>query len=168
MAVQAAAECARQLGYHPVTAETGVVGEAEAAGRRLGSRASVAAPGEAIIWGGETVVSVRSPTGRGGRNQHLALASAIEVEGLPNVTIATFATDGVDGPTDAAGAIVNGDTCVTARAKGLDPATFLRECDSHTFFSLLEDHDHSYLMRTGPTGTNVNDIALALVRPAVS
>jgi hydroxypyruvate reductase len=166
MAIQAAAECARQLGYHPVTVETGVVGEAEAAGRRLGARASAAAPGEAIVLGGETVVSVRSPAGRGGRNQHLALAAAIEAEGHPNVTLATFATDGVDGPTDAAGAIVTGETCVIARAQGLDPARFLRESDSHTFFTLLDGHSHSHLIRTGPTGTNVNDIALALVRPA--
>jgi hydroxypyruvate reductase len=93
--------------------------------------------------------------GRGGRNTELALASAIALADQPGVMLATLATDGEDGPTDAAGAVVNGETCARARALGLDPSDFLGRNDSYSFFSPLDD-----LFRIGATGTNVNDLVL--------
>ena len=113
----------------------------------------------AIIYGGETTVTVRGD-GRGGRNQELALAAALEIEGLEGVVVASFATDGVDGPTAAAGAIATGDTVRRAHQKGLDPYEYLANNDSHTFFADLND-----LIITGPTGTNVNDLAFVLGYP---
>ena len=97
--------------------------------------------------------------GKGGRNQEFALAAAIEIEGLRDSLIASLGTDGTDGPTDAAGAIVTGQTITRASALGLDAAAHLRENDSYPFFDALGD-----LIRTGPTGTNVMDIHLMLAR----
>lgn len=114
-------------------------------------------PPAAIIAGGETTVTVRGP-GRGGRNQELALASALWLRGL-NALVASMATDGVDGPTDAAGALADGMTVERAEALGIDPLQHLNRNDSYNFFKPLGD-----LIETGPTGTNVNDIAIILVR----
>jgi hydroxypyruvate reductase len=94
----------------------------------------------------------------GGRNQELALVAALEIEGLEGVVVATLATDGIDGPTDAAGAIATGETVRRARKKRLDPFEYLADNDSHTFFEALGD-----LIVTGATGTNVNDLAFVLV-----
>jgi len=110
-----------------------------------------------LILGGESTVTVRG-SGHGGRNQEVALAAALTIAGLPKIVIATFATDGVDGPTDAAGAIVTGETVARAQALGLDPQKYLDENDSYTFFAALGD-----LIVTGPTGTNVNDLMFGLV-----
>jgi hydroxypyruvate reductase len=94
--------------------------------------------------------------GRGGRNTELALASVVELAGFPDVLMVTLATDGEDGPTDAAGAMVNGMSWRRAEALGLrHPLEYLRENDSYSFFAGLGD-----LIETGPTGTNVNDIVL--------
>lgn len=165
LAVNAAADCARKLGYAVPTPETGITGHALGEGQRLAGLAKSAPSGRAIVWGGETVVSiVKDSRGKGGRNQHMALAAAIEIDGRPHITIATFATDGVDGRTDAAGAVVTGDTCRLAREAGLDPRWSLDGCDSYTFFDSLDRGGHPHLIRTGPTGTNVNDIALALIQ----
>src|SRR5664280_3545543 len=90
----------------------------------------------AIFAGGETTVTLKGK-GLGGRNQELALAFAIDVQDMPNVLVATYATDGRDGPTDAAGAIATGETVQTARAAGLDPTTFLMNNDSYHFFDQL-------------------------------
>ena len=110
-----------------------------------------------FVVGGESTVTVRGG-GKGGRNQEAALAAALATAGLPTVVISTFATDGVDGPTDAAGAIVTGDTVAHARALGLDPQEYLDDNDAYTFFAALGD-----LIVTGPTGTNVNDLWFGLV-----
>jgi glycerate 2-kinase len=110
-----------------------------------------------LIWGGETTVEVRG-SGRGGRNQELALAAAMAIEGEAGITIAAVATDGIDGPTPAAGATVDGETVGRGRAAGLDPAEALRNNDSHTFLAAC-----GALLATGPTGTNVNDLTLAIV-----
>jgi hydroxypyruvate reductase len=109
-----------------------------------------------LIVGGESTVTVRG-TGKGGRNQEVALAAALTIAGHPDLVIATFATDGVDGPTDAAGAIVTGDTVARARGLGLDPHAYLENNDAYTFFAALGD-----LVITGPTGTNVNDLTFGL------
>jgi hydroxypyruvate reductase len=93
--------------------------------------------------------------GLGGRNQELCLAAAKGVRGLPNVLLASIGTDGNDGPTDAAGACVDGTTLDRAAALGLDLATSLADNDSYTFFDRL-----GALIRTGPTNTNVNDLYL--------
>lgn len=158
--VEGAVAVGARLGYRVGGKEVGVQGEAAEVGRQLARDARALAdraPG-CLVRGGETTVNVADATGRGGRNQELALAAAIEIDGVPNVAIATFATDGVDGPTDAAGAIVTGETCARARGMGLDPGDFLARHDSYTFFAKAGGH-----IKTGPTGTNVNDIAIALV-----
>jgi len=111
-----------------------------------------------IIAGGETTVTVTGK-GLGGRNQELALAAALKLDGMDGVVVASASTDGVDGPTDAAGAIADGKTLVRASKMGLAPEEFLSENDSYNFFSELGD-----LILTGPTGTNVNDVSTILVR----
>jgi glycerate 2-kinase len=107
-----------------------------------------------MIAGGETTVTVTGK-GSGGRNQEIALAAAEKVKGLDGVVVASLSTDGVDGPTDAAGAIVDGKTVARAAKTGLAPEEYLAENDSYHFFSKLDD-----LIFTGPTGTNVNDISV--------
>jgi glycerate-2-kinase len=110
-----------------------------------------------IVAGGETTVTVTGK-GVGGRNQELALAAALKLEGVDGVVLASLSTDGVDGPTDAAGAIVDGKTLARARKAGLAPQEYLAENNSYKFFAELGD-----LIFTGPTGTNVNDITVIVV-----
>jgi len=110
-----------------------------------------------VIAGGETTVTVTGK-GVGGRNQELALATVSKLSGFDGVALASLSTDGVDGPTDAAGAIVDGETLAQATTLGLDPEEQLRENDSYRFFSKLGD-----LIVTGPTGTNVNDISVIII-----
>jgi hydroxypyruvate reductase len=97
-------------------------------------------------------------SGRGGRNQELALAAAIGLEGLPDAVVVALATDGGDGPTDAAGAVASGETLARAAVLGLDAATHLAANDAYPFFAALND-----LLLPGPTGTNVNDLAFIFV-----
>ena len=112
------------------------------------------------LAGGETTVTLRG-SGRGGRNQELALAAVEGLAGLDNAVLVALATDGGDGPTDpeglpdAAGAVVTGETLARARAAGLDPTEYLQNNDSYTFFSQLGDQ-----LKPGPTRTNVNDLVL--------
>jgi len=108
------------------------------------------------VWGGETTVTVRGQ-GLGGRNQELALAAAMALDGLPDVLLVALGTDGTDGPTDAAGAVATGETIGRARSLGLDPVAYLADNDAYHFFDALGD-----LIRTGPTGTNVNDLLFIL------
>jgi hydroxypyruvate reductase len=169
LAGEAAAAAARELGFVAALIADDWQGEAREAGERFARLVSQKARGQGeggrgaggwpacLIVGGETTVTVRG-AGRGGRNQEAALAAALVIDGLPNVVISTFATDGVDGPTDAAGAIVTGDTLARARALGLDPQKHLDDNDSYSFFAAL-----SNLVVTGPTGTNVNDLMFGLV-----
>jgi hydroxypyruvate reductase len=160
LALRAAADEARRLGLRTsvgVSTETG----AASLGRDLARAALRLAPGHALLWGGESVVNVGDAAGVGGRNQELALAAAIEIDGRHGITLASFGTDGVDGPTDAAGAAVTGETCGLARALGFDAAAALARHDSHTFFAALDRAGRPHLIRTGPTGTNVNDVVVA-------
>lgn len=160
-ALAAAAEEAMRLG-HPATVVTDhLAGPASAAGE-LVARATIAAreAGEgprALIWGGETTVEVRG-SGRGGRNQELALAAARLLDGVPGIALAALATDGVDGDSPAAGAIVDGSTAERARRAGLDIYDALARNDSHTLLAATGD-----VIVTGPSGTNVNDIVIALI-----
>jgi len=110
-----------------------------------------------VVAGGETTVTVVGK-GKGGRNQEIALGAALKIGGLDGVVVASMSTDGVDGPTDAAGALVDGKTMIRARRLGLDSRAFLAENDSYTFFSRLGD-----LLFTGPTGTNVCDVSVIVV-----
>jgi glycerate-2-kinase len=110
-----------------------------------------------IVAGGETTVTVTGK-GLGGRNQEIALAALQELKGIDGIVLASLSTDGIDGPTDAAGAIVDGKTLARAMKKGLAPEEYLANNDSYRFFSRLGD-----LILTGSTGTNVNDISVIVV-----
>lgn len=164
LAALAAAEKARSLGFN--TSLLGVYLEGEA--REVANVAAALAKGirahgdpipppACLVWGGETTVTVRGE-GKGGRNQELALAAALALDGWSDVLVMALATDGTDGPTDAAGAIVTGETIARAREEGLDARAALEANDSYHFFDALDA-----LIRTGPTGTNVNDLLFVLV-----
>ncbi|HUX87168.1 MAG TPA: glycerate kinase [Chloroflexota bacterium] len=162
-AVQAAVDQAQRDGQNTLLLSTFIQGEARVVaqvfasiGRELcRSNHPIPRPA-AVVAGGETTVTVKGH-GRGGRNQEFALAAAIYLDGLDNITIIAFATDGTDGPTDAAGAIVDGTTVSRARAIGLDPNKALADNDSYAFFQKLGD-----LIVTGPTNTNVDDLYVIL------
>ncbi|MBN2146424.1 MAG: DUF4147 domain-containing protein [Anaerolineales bacterium] len=106
-----------------------------------------------LVAGGETTVTLQG-SGRGGRNQELALAAVQELAGLPNIMLVTLATDGEDGPTDAAGAVITGETFQRGQRAGLHPAAYLSDNNAYAYFLALSD-----LLKPGPTGTNVNDLA---------
>jgi glycerate 2-kinase len=110
-----------------------------------------------LISGGETTVTVKG-NGVGGRNMELALSFAIEINGVDGITLLSAGTDGTDGPTDAAGAIVDGQTVSKAKAIGIDPEAYLRNNDSYNFFRKTDE-----LFNTGPTGTNVMDIQIVRI-----
>lgn len=166
IAVDAAADEAASAGFKPLVLTTSLSGEAREAGRFIASVALEAActgrpvqPPACVVAGGETTVTLRG-AGRGGRNQELALAAALGLEGVEGVLVASFATDGREGNTDAAGGFASGRTAAAGRSAGLDPQACLASNDSHAFLSAAGD-----LIVTGPTGTNVNDITCALIAP---
>ena len=167
LAAGAAVERAEALGYHARIGATDVQGEAREVGANFGGvmrdlrRADPPGPMPVcLVMGGETTVTVRG-SGKGGRNQELALGAAATLDGLPQALVAAFGTDGTDGPTDAAGAVVDGTTFARARTNGLNPQAALDANDAYRFFDALDD-----LIVTGPTNTNVNDLWLGLVGPA--
>lgn len=162
-AMQAAADAARTLGYSVAVVEAPVVGEARRAGEQHGEMvrgvaASLARPA-CVISAGETTVEVRGG-GRGGRNQEFALASVGWIHRMRAETVlASVGSDGVDGPTDAAGAIVDRSTQARSRARRLGEwTTYLDRNDSYTFFDAIGD-----LLRPGPTDTNVGDLQVVLI-----
>ena len=163
-AVEGAADAARSRGYHVHVIERPIVGEAREAARAFAADvhrlASTLSRPTCIVGAGETTVVVKG-SGLGGRNQELALAMA-NLPGPqgpgPHYTFGSIGTDGIDGPTDAAGAVVDATTAERAAALGLDLQHFLNDNDSYHFFSALDD-----LLRTGPTGTNVGDVHVALI-----
>ena len=110
-----------------------------------------------VVAGGETTVTVVGK-GKGGRNQEIVLGAALKIGNADGVVVASMSTDGIDGPTDASGAIVDGKTLLRCQELGLDPRKFLAENDSYSFFSRLGD-----LIFTGPTGTNVCDVSVIVV-----
>lgn len=163
-AVEAASKVAERRGYTVRVLSTEMTGEARLVGaqlakkaRSLRARGGSESPPVCLIAGGETTVTVTG-RGRGGRNQEVALAAAIELEGVEDVLVASVGTDGVDGPTDAAGGRATGSTASRARLLGLDPTGHLNENDSYSLLDAVDD-----LIRTGPTGTNVMDLMLVLV-----
>jgi hydroxypyruvate reductase len=170
LAACAAAEEARRIGFSPVLLTTFVEGEAREVARVVAGlakglvRGETALPsGEALprpaclVLGGETTVTLRGD-GKGGRNQELALAAALALSGWDDILIASLATDGTDGPTDAAGAFADGATLARAAKLGLNAQDFLSRNDAYHFFRELGE-----LLITGPTHTNVNDLILVFV-----
>jgi hydroxypyruvate reductase len=164
IAAQAALAQAEALGFHALLLSTYVEGEAREVAKVVAAIAkSLAVEGwpcarpACVIAGGETTVTLRGE-GKGGRNQELALAAAIALDGWQGVSVVALATDGTDGPTDAAGAVVDGTTLDRARALGLSAEDYLARNDSYAFFDRLGD-----LIRTGPTNTNVNDLTFIVV-----
>ncbi|MEX0900580.1 MAG: MOFRL family protein [Gammaproteobacteria bacterium] len=108
------------------------------------------------VWGGETTVSLPATPGRGGRAQHLALAAAMELDGVEGIALLSAGTDGIDGNSDDAGALVDGGTVARMHDEGIDPVDALARADSNTALAAAGD-----LIHTGPTGTNVMDLVIA-------
>jgi glycerate 2-kinase len=164
-ALEAAKTKARELNLHAEIISTEITGEARNIGKWLAKvalethknfRTSHHKP-LCLISGGETTVTVKG-NGIGGRNMELALAFALEIEGIEGITLLSAGTDGTDGPTDAAGAIVNGETIRKAKFLGIDAEEYLKNNDSYHFFERIE-----CLFVTGPTGTNVMDIQIVVI-----
>jgi hydroxypyruvate reductase len=153
---------AESRGYHVIRVDDAVVGEARAAGPShlrvaIARTQSIGRPA-CIVSSGETIVRVTGD-GKGGRNQEFALACAGVLSSLgATAALASVGTDGIDGPTDAAGAIVDHTTIQRARALKLQPEPFLERNDAYRFFAPLHD-----LIITGPTGTNVGDLQIILI-----
>lgn len=177
-ACEAVANTASEMGCEPRIITTSLRGEAREQGQRIaqelfssprssadGSEVGVR---QVLIYGGETTVTIRG-TGKGGRNQELALSAAIELERMGaaedprEMYIVAIGTDGTDGPTDAAGAIARSNTVRRARQLGMDAQAYLNRNDSYPFFQEIGD-----LLRTNPTGTNVADIVIAIVGQKVA
>jgi glycerate 2-kinase len=164
VAAKAAMAKAEDLGFNALLLSTFVEGEAREAAHVFSAIAKeILHSGQpvfrpaCVVAGGETTVTIRRE-GKGGRNQELALAAAIQLEGLDEAMIVALATDGTDGPTDAAGAIADGSTVRRATEKGLSAREYLANNDSYHFFEALGD-----LIITGPTNTNVNDLTFVFV-----
>jgi len=147
---------ARALGFPTRILTTRMQGEAFTVGQRLGRRLASAPRPACLLAGGETTVTIRRG-GRGGRNQELALGAALALDGQARCSTIALASDGIDGPTDAAGAWVDGESVARAHALGLDPRQAAAEHDAYPLLDRL-----GALVRTGPTGTNLNDLVIGL------
>jgi hydroxypyruvate reductase len=156
LAARAALQQAELEGFHSEILTNQLQGEARERGVEFAHRLRVSISQKprpfCLIVGGETTVTMTGD-GKGGRNQELALAAVNELRDLENALLVSFATDGDDGPTDAAGAVVTGESARRAEALGMEAAGYLSRNDSYPFFQVLGD-----LLKTGPTGTNVNDL----------
>lgn len=162
--LQKAAAESKKHGFQPLILTSCMEGEAREVGKVLGSivkeikkTGNPLAPPVCLLAGGETTVTIMG-NGKGGRNQEMALALAINIAGQSNLLIACLGTDGSDGPTEAAGAFVDGETALRASRMGIEPWHYLSENNSYNFFKQLHD-----LIITGATGTNVMDIFIALI-----
>ena len=162
-AIERMAKRAKALGLRPLILTTSLSGEAREIGKLFGDLAremcvsgNPIKPPACLLAGGELTVTVTGK-GTGGRAQEFALAAAPALEGLPRVFVAGVGTDGTDGPTAAAGAIVDGKIISRAMGKGMNHEAALRENDSYRFFHVAGGH-----VVTGPTGTNVNDVYMIL------
>lgn len=164
MAALAAVERARVLGLNTMLLSTYIEGEAREVARAMaGVAKEIARYGQplerpaCLVLGGETTVTLHG-SGKGGRNQELALSAALALVGWEGTVLVALATDGTDGPTDAAGALATWDTVARAEQQGLDPLCYLSDNDSYHFFEALGD-----LFLFGPTNTNVNDLIFVCV-----
>jgi hydroxypyruvate reductase len=158
---ESAAETARRLGYEPLLLTDRLVCQAAEAGSMLSSIAQThkeTTVSKAFILGGETVVRLTGK-GLGGRNQELALSAALGIDGLRDTAVFSVGSDGTDGPTDAAGGYVDGESAARMRAGGVDPASYLADNDSYHALAACGG-----LIFTGPTGTNVNDLSVLLIK----
>ncbi len=163
-AALAAARQAEALGYHTLLLSTFIEGEAREVakvlagmGKEILFRGRPVPRPACLICGGETTVTLRG-AGRGGRNQELTLAAALAVQGLDGIVIGSLATDGTDGPTDAAGGLIDGTTVARGQKLGLSAQAALDNNDAYPYLDAVGD-----LLVTGPTHTNVNDIMVVLV-----
>jgi len=164
IACDAAVQAARRLGYSPLLLSSFVQGEARefakilaAIAKEINASGRPIAKPACVVCGGETTVTIRGK-GKGGRNQEIALAAAIEIARMRDIVVLSGGTDGTDGPNDAAGAIADGETVARASTIGMDARAYLANNDSYNFFQPLGD-----LLITGPTGTNVNDVTVLIV-----
>jgi glycerate 2-kinase len=164
LALQAAKQKADALGYNSLLLSSSVEGETQtvaavhaAIAKEISATGGPVRRPACVISGGETTVTIRGG-GLGGRNQEFALAAALHIEGLEGVVILSGGTDGTDGPTDAAGGVVDGGTLRRATANGLDAGDYLRRNDSYHFLQSTGD-----LLITGPTYTNVMDLHVMLI-----
>ncbi len=168
IATEAAKREAASLGCKTEVLSTEIKGEARDVGAWLAEKAKdvrlhpLRGPERlnCLISGGETTVQVKGK-GKGGRNTELALSFAMAIEGAEGITLLSAGTDGNDGPTDAAGAIVDGQTIAKAKDLGMDPQDYLDNNDSYNFFRKIDA-----LLITGPTGTNVMDLQIIVIEPA--
>lgn len=163
-AILAAKQMAEKMGYHCEIIADSFVGNTCEVGNRIADlvRARKSVPNDhnkphCLISGGESTVNIKG-TGLGGRNQEVALYSAVQIDGIENVVVVTLATDGEDGPTDAAGAIITGNTVKSGKMMGMDATSYLNNNDSYNFFKKVGG-----LIKTGSTGTNVNDLNLIFI-----
>jgi len=162
--IQAAQEQARRLGYETLILSSMIEGETKdiarmhvAIAREILHSGNPVSPPACILSGGETTVTIRG-NGIGGRNQEFCLAAAEDIEDINNIVILSGGTDGTDGPTDAAGAVVHTGILQKAKALGLNPQTYLNNNDAYAFFKATDG-----LLITGPTGTNVMDLRIMLI-----
>lgn len=164
IAIERARQEAEALGCRTEVLSSEITGEARDVGAWLAATAQEARAGggrttRCFVSGGETTVHVTGK-GKGGRNTELALSFAMAADGMQGVTLLSAGTDGTDGPTDAAGAIVDGSTVKKSKSRGLEPEKFLENNDSYTLFKAIDS-----LLITGPTGTNVMDVQIMIVEP---
>ena len=156
LAAHAAAQQAQLEGFRAEVLTNNLQGEARDVGVMLAGTLRAETSKDVhpfcLIAGGETTVTIKGK-GKGGRNQELALSAVKELADLENIMLISLGTDGDDGPTDAAGAVVTGESAQRAASLGLDAADYLARNDAYSFFDVLGD-----LLKTGPTGTNVNDL----------
>jgi glycerate 2-kinase len=162
LATDAAFTAAHALGYHTTIQSIALEGEARETGKQIARDALTVQQNNyplpaCLIYGGETTVTLGTTYGKGGRNQELALAAAVELTHHPGITLGAFATDGSDGPTDSAGAIVDGGTVTRGGGMGIARQHLM----THNAYSFLEVSGD--LLRTGPTRTNVNDLIVVIV-----
>jgi hydroxypyruvate reductase len=166
LAARAACAEAERRGYHARLLTTLMTGEARevgcvlaALGREMRLSGEPIRPPACLVSAGETTVTVVG-NGKGGRNQELVLGAALEIAGEEGIVVASIGTDGIDGPTDAAGAFADGTTVARGRAANLDARALLADNDAYRFFRAVDG-----LIVTGPTGTNVMDVQVVLARP---
>jgi glycerate 2-kinase len=164
LALKEAETKAKALGFNTLLLSSAISGDTRKAAEEhallageIRKRKSTPPPPACVVSGGETTVVVKGE-GKGGRNQEFVLAAAIKIDGLHDVVVASMNTDGIDGPTDACGAMCDGLSVSCAKKMHLDPADYLERNDSYHFFEKLDD-----LIKTGPTNTNVMDIHILIV-----
>jgi len=156
-AMEAAADAARAYGFSVTLHEDKLEGDAALTGKELALRLKNELEPGIHIWGGETTVALPEHPGRGGRNQHLALSAALELDGAAGLYLLAAGTDGTDGPTEDAGALVDGGTLERGKLEGRVAADHLATADAGTYLDISGD-----LISTGPTGTNVMDLVICL------